>query len=60
MTMSELSKYLSIATGTLYRMVARNEIPAVRLGPNRRTVRFRRDAIDLWIKECETKPDKNK
>ena len=51
MTVRELAKYLNINESTLYKMVTRNEIPVVRLGPNGRMLRFKWDDIELWIAE---------
>lgn len=54
MTVRDLAAYLKITPGTLYKMVERNEIPVIRLGGGR-TVRFRRELIDEWLKEIRGK-----
>ena len=46
MDVKELAKYLGLVEQTVYRMVSRGEIPAVRLG---RTIRFRKSTIDKWL-----------
>ena len=51
MTVRELAKYLNINESTVYKMVTRNEIPVVRLGPNGRMLRFKWNDIELWIAE---------
>lgn len=42
MTLREVARWLRVSPGTVYRLVARNQIPALRLGRN---FRFSRDAI---------------
>jgi excisionase family DNA binding protein len=49
LTYHAVSELLGIKLGTLYSMVARKEIPHVRLGP--RLIRFRRSELDAWIRE---------
>jgi excisionase family DNA binding protein len=49
MTVRELGDYLNITMSTVYKMVSRGEIPVVRLGPNGRTLRFRREQIKAWL-----------
>lgn len=55
MTLRELSAYLNVAPSTLYKMVMRGEIPAVRWGERRQTVRFRQEAIETWLEKREQK-----
>jgi excisionase family DNA binding protein len=50
MTVRELADYLSITESTVYKMVNRQEIPSVRLGQNGRTLRFRREEIEAWLR----------
>lgn len=52
-TVRELAGFLQISPSTLYRMVDRGEVPAVRMGSTGRTVRFRRAAIEAWLKTHE-------
>jgi excisionase family DNA binding protein len=47
MTYREAAIYLTVPIGSLYSMVARGEVPHVRLG--KRTVRFRRAALEAWV-----------
>lgn len=47
LTAIEVADYLRIHVMTVYRMVQRGDIPAIRVG-NR--WRFRRDHIDRWLK----------
>ena len=49
LTYSGAAALLGLKLGTLYSMVARREIPHVRLGP--RLVRFSRCALTAWIGE---------
>ncbi|HQZ22931.1 MAG TPA: helix-turn-helix domain-containing protein [Thermoflexales bacterium] len=53
MTVKDLAAYLSLDTTTIYRMVERGEIPVVRIGQRGRTVRFKREAIETWLKMRE-------
>ena len=50
-TVKQVSVFLNVTPGTVYKMVERGELPAVRLGVNRRTVRFREDAVHAWVHE---------
>ncbi len=54
MTLRELSAYLNVAPSTLYKMVMRGEIPAVRWGEKRQTVRFRREVIKAWLDDRDS------
>jgi excisionase family DNA binding protein len=45
MTVEEVARYLRVHTMTVYRLIQRGELPAVRVG---RSWRFRKDQIDLW------------
>ena len=54
MTYAEAAKYLGLPLGTMYSMVARKEIPHVRLGP--RLVRFPRTALSEWIRRRTVVP----
>jgi len=47
MTVKELADYLSVHPSTIYRMLARNELPAFKIGSD---WRFHRAAIDDWIR----------
>lgn len=48
LTIKELSSYLKTSEKTIYRLLSKNEIPAFKVG----TVwRFKKEAIDQWIKE---------
>ncbi|MBI3998818.1 MAG: helix-turn-helix domain-containing protein [Armatimonadetes bacterium] len=46
MTAGEVARYLRVHTMTIYRMIQRGGLPAVRVG---RVWRFRRDHIDRWL-----------
>jgi excisionase family DNA binding protein len=46
LTPKELAHYLRLNQQTIYRMVARGDIPVIRIG---RTVRFRKAVIDDWL-----------
>jgi excisionase family DNA binding protein len=49
LTYRDAAAKLGLKIGTIYSMVARREIPHVRLGP--RLVRFSRVALDTWLGE---------
>lgn len=57
MTVRELAAYLHITPSTLYKLVERNLIPVVRLGLASRTIRFRREQIEVWLATCAGKPE---
>ena len=46
LTIRQLAEYLMISEKTVYRMLDRNQLPAVRVGAQ---WRFRRQAIDAWL-----------
>ncbi len=46
MTVQDVARYLRVHTITVYRMVQRGRIPAIRVG---RVWRFRKDHIDRWL-----------
>ena len=52
MTVTELAQYLRISKASVYRLVRRKQIPASNVG---RQLRFRRDAIDHWLEEKESR-----
>jgi excisionase family DNA binding protein len=43
----ELADYLSVHPSTIYRMLARKELPSFKIGSD---WRFHREAIDDWIR----------
>jgi nitrogen PTS system EIIA component len=48
LTIRQLAEYLMVSEKTVYRMLDRNELPAVRVGAQ---WRFRRQDIDSWLSE---------
>jgi excisionase family DNA binding protein len=46
LTLQQVAKLLRLHTSTIYRMVSRGEIPAVKVG---RVWRFSKDAIERWL-----------
>jgi excisionase family DNA binding protein len=50
LTVSDLAKWLNVSEWFIYQSVNKNTIPHLRLGS---AVRFRREAIEAWIKEQE-------
>lgn len=48
LTAAEVARYFRLHVMTIYRMVQRRELPAVRVG---RQWRFHRDQIDRWLHE---------
>lgn len=53
MTIVELSKYLDLAEGTIYKKVSNNEIPYAKLG---NLLRFPKWAIDQWVSANTVNP----
>ena len=51
LTVKELAEYLKIAEKTAYRFVSEGKIPAFKVGS---AWRFKKDAIDAWIKSQNT------
>ena len=49
---SEAAEVLGIGRSLIYELIARREIPSVRLG---RCIRIRRDSLEQWLKEQEDK-----
>jgi len=54
LTVKEVSKYLKIHPGTVYRLVNAGELPAFKVGGN---WRFSREEIDRWRLQRGTKSD---
>jgi excisionase family DNA binding protein len=54
LTAKQVSAFLNVTAGTVYRMVERGELPAVRLGPSGRTLRFRSDQLRIWLARHES------
>jgi excisionase family DNA binding protein len=50
MTLQELARYLRVHEMTVYRMIQRGDLPALRVG---RAWRFRKDQIDRWLAQRE-------
>lgn len=50
MTLQELARYLRVHEMTVYRMIQRGDLPALRVG---RAWRFRKDQIDRWLARRE-------
>ncbi|MCC6495812.1 MAG: helix-turn-helix domain-containing protein [Propionibacteriaceae bacterium] len=48
LTVSEAAKLLRISRNLAYELVARHELPAIRLG---RVIRIPRPALDAWMEE---------
>ena len=46
MTVGEVARYMRVHTMTIYRMIRRGDLPAVRVGHG---WRFRRDQIERWL-----------
>jgi excisionase family DNA binding protein len=46
MTVQEVARYLRVHTMTVYRLIQRGDLPAVRVG---RSWRFRTDEISRWL-----------
>ena len=52
LTRRELAEYLSVSENSVDRYVKYDRLPFIRLG--KRSIRFRRGSVDLWIEERET------
>jgi excisionase family DNA binding protein len=52
MTLEEVASYLRVTTKTIYRLLERGAIPATKVG---RRWRFRKDSIDVWLRQNSTK-----
>ena len=48
MTVDELARYLRVHTMTVYRLIQRGSLPAIRVG---HSWRFRKDHVDGWLAE---------
>jgi excisionase family DNA binding protein len=48
LTASDVARYFRLHVMTIYRMVQRRELPAVRVG---RQWRFRREQINQWLQD---------
>jgi excisionase family DNA binding protein len=46
LTIPDAAKYLRLSRAQTYRLAARGEIPAIRIG---RSVRIRREQLDVWL-----------
>jgi len=55
MDVESLAKYLSVPKSTLYTDVCLRKIPAKAIVKLGRSLRFDKDAIDLWIEESKSK-----
>lgn len=56
-TVKQVADYLNIKPGTVYRMVERGELPAIRIGVTGRTLRFRQSEVEGWISGCQQRKD---
>ena len=54
MTVEEVARYLRVHTMTIYRLIQRGDLPAMRVG---RGWRFKKDQIDRWLLDHETNSD---
>jgi excisionase family DNA binding protein len=48
-SVKQLASFLGVKPGTVYKMVERGELPVVRLGLRGRTLRFRREQVEVWL-----------
>ena len=46
----DVGKYLNVSKDTIYRWIESKQMPAVRIG---KKWLFRKESIDLWLKELE-------
>ena len=52
-----LSEYLSVSTGSIYVKVCRKEIPAAAIVKLGKSLRFKKEEVDLWIDGLKKKTD---
>lgn len=57
LTAEEVSQYLRIPLSTVYKLVTEKTLPAFRVGKH---WRFRREALQEWIKQQEKEQDQEK
>ena len=57
MTLSQLAEYLQLGKSTVYKMVQKGEIPAVKIANQ---WRFKKEEIDKWINKTKVKQTKFK
>ena len=50
MTIDELARYLKLSKSTLYKLAQAGRVPGKKVGKH---WRFRKDAIDRWLKDCD-------
>lgn len=55
MTLSQLAEYLQLGKSTVYKMVQKREIPAVKIANQ---WRFKKEEIDKWISKTKIKQTK--
>ena len=52
LTIEELAEYLKISKHTLYKMVEKGKLPALKIANQ---WRFKKDKIEAWLREHENK-----
>lgn len=57
LTLEQVAKLLRLHTSTVYRMVKRGKIPAVKVG---RVWRFSRDALDKWLNDAGRRAERHR
>ncbi len=55
LTIEELAAYLKVSKSTLYKLVQEGSVPGQKVGKH---WRFRRETIDEWLDDRQTKPEK--
>ncbi len=50
LTVDEVARYLRVHSMTVYRLIQRGELPALRVG---RSWRFKKDQLSQWLQERE-------
>jgi excisionase family DNA binding protein len=57
LSIAELSDYLQIAKGTIYKYTSKKRIPYFKIG---KRVRFSKNSIDRWVKKLEKQSPKRR
>jgi excisionase family DNA binding protein len=54
---SEVARRLGLSRSTVYRHIARGDLPALRLGQDGRSLRVRADVLETWLEPTAAEGD---